>query len=101
MRPVTARAELAGDVGVTVVHPGGIRTRIAETSRVAAAVTAAEQIVAAVEDRRPRLLIAMSARVPDLIARVAPARYPALLRIVQGGRGRIGTQRNDHQGSRT
>jgi short-subunit dehydrogenase len=27
------RAELAGSVGVTVVHPGGIRTRIAETAR--------------------------------------------------------------------
>jgi short-subunit dehydrogenase len=98
------RAELAGDVGVTVVHPGGIRTRIAETARIAAAVTAAEaaagkasfarlltypperaaeQIVAAVEHRRPRLLIALSARVPDVIARLAPARYPALLRIDQ------------------
>ena len=98
------RAELAGDVGVTVVHPGGIRTRIAETARVAAAASvaeeaagkaafarlltypperAAEQIVAAVENRRPRLLIALSARIPDVIARLAPARYPALLGIVQ------------------
>jgi short-subunit dehydrogenase len=98
------RAELAGDVGVTVVHPGGIRTRIAETARVAAAASAAEvaagkaefarlltypperaaeQIVAAVEHRRPRLLIALSARIPDAIARLAPARYPALLSLVQ------------------
>jgi short-subunit dehydrogenase len=100
------RAELAGDVGVTVVHPGGIRTRIAETARIAAAAAAtaaqedagkaafarlltypperaAEQIVAAVEDRRPRLLIALSARIPDVIARLAPARYPALLRIAE------------------
>lgn len=98
------RAELAGDVGVTVVHPGGIRTRIAETARVAAAASpaqeaagkasfarlltfpperAAEQIVAAIETRRPRLLIASSARVPDLAARMAPVRYPALLKIVQ------------------
>ena len=96
------RSELAGEVGVTVVHPGGIRTRIAETARVAAAVPAAEvaagkaaferlltypperaaeQIVGAVEKRRPRLLIALSARVPDVIARIAPARYPELLRI--------------------
>jgi short-subunit dehydrogenase len=95
------RAELEGDVGVTVVHPGGIRTRIADTARVAAAATAeqeaagkaafarlltypperaAEQIVAAVETRRSRLLIAYSARVPDLIVRVAPARYPAVLK---------------------
>lgn len=98
------RAELAGEVGVTVVHPGGIRTRIAETARVAAAAPAAqeaagkaafarlltypperaaEQIAAAVEDRRPRLLIALSARVPDVIARLAPARYPALLAALQ------------------
>lgn len=103
------RAELADDVGVTVVHPGGIRTRIAETARVAAMATAAEeaagkasfarlltypperaaeQIVAAVEDRRPRLLIAPSARIPDVIARLAPARYPALLRIVQSVQNR-------------
>jgi short-subunit dehydrogenase len=95
---------VADDVGVTVVHPGGIRTRIAETARVAAAASAAEeaagkaafarlltypperaaeQIVAAVEHRRPRLLIALSARIPDVIARMAPARYPALLSIVQ------------------
>jgi hypothetical protein len=105
------RAELEGDVGVTVVHPGGIRTRIAETARVAAAVTAAEraagkdsfarmltypperaaeQIVAAVEGRRPRLLIGLSARVPDVLARVAPTRYPALLKMVQVGHSRLG-----------
>ena len=44
---------------------------------------AAGQIVAAIEGRHPRLLIGMSARVPDVLARVAPARYPALLKIVQ------------------
>ena len=96
---------------MTVVHPGGIRTRIAETARVAAAVTAAEreagkgsfarmltypperaaeQIVAAVEGRRPRLLIGLSARVPDVLARLAPARYPALLRIAAGAQSRPG-----------
>ena len=98
------RAELAGAVGVTVVHPGGIRTRIAETARVAAAVAATEQadgresfarlltfppgraaelIVTAVQKRRPRLLIAFSARFPDLLARVSPARYPAVLAAAQ------------------
>ncbi|MGD0702029.1 MAG: SDR family oxidoreductase [Trebonia sp.] len=98
------RAELEGEIGVTVVHPGGIRTRIAENARVAATATAAEraagqasfaqlltypperaagQIVAAVENRRPRLLIALTAHVPDVLARVAPARYPALLKAFQ------------------
>jgi short-subunit dehydrogenase len=104
------RAELAGTVGVTVVHPGGIRTRIAENARIAETVTAAEwtagraefarlltyppdraaqQIVAAVERRRPRLLIALSARIPDVLARVSPARHQAVLAQVQklaGGR---------------
>jgi short-subunit dehydrogenase len=98
------RAELAGAVGVTVVHPGGIRTRIAENARIAAAVTAAEreagkatfarlltyppdraaqQIVAAVEQRRPRQLIALSARIPDMLARVSPTRHQALLALAQ------------------
>ncbi|WP_042380359.1 SDR family NAD(P)-dependent oxidoreductase [Streptacidiphilus melanogenes] len=103
------RAELAGQVGVTVVHPGGIRTRIAESSRFAASVPtaeqaaarsgfnrlltypperAAEEIVAAVERRRPRLLIALSARVPDLVARLFPARYSTLLGLVLKAAGR-------------
>jgi short-subunit dehydrogenase len=102
------RAELAGQVGVTVVHPGGIRTRIAETARIAAAATAAEealgrtsftrlltypperaaeQIADAVEHRRPRLLIAPSARLSDGVARLAPARYPALLGLIQRASG--------------
>jgi short-subunit dehydrogenase len=102
------RAELEGEVGVTVVHPGGIRTRIAETARVAAGATAAqeeagkasfvrlltypperaaEQIAAAVEGRRGRLLIATSARIPDVLARLAPERYPALLKMVQNVSG--------------
>jgi short-subunit dehydrogenase len=103
------RAELAGSVAVTVVHPGGIRTRIAESSRFAASVPvaeqnagragfnrlltyppvrAAEEIVTAVERRRPRLLIALSARVPDLVARLFPARYSALLGLVLKAAGR-------------
>jgi short-subunit dehydrogenase len=94
------RAELVGSVGVTVVHPGGIATRIAETARVAAAASpaeeaagkaafakllsypparAADEIADAIERRRPRLLIAPSARIPDLIARVAPGHYTSVL----------------------
>lgn len=94
------RAELAGSVGVTVVHPGGIRTGIATNSRVAAAIPetdaregrqtfaklltyppekAAAEIVAAIEKRRPRLLIAVSARIPDVLARLTPGHYPAVL----------------------
>ena len=91
------RHELADDgVGVTAVHPGGIRTRIAESARIGSGVDpaeheagrrqlarlltidpklAAEKIVTAVERRRPRLLIGWSAVVPDLLARLAPGSY--------------------------
>jgi short-subunit dehydrogenase len=95
------RHELARDgVGVTVVHPGGIRTRIAETARTGSGVpveesaqgreqfarllrippgTAAERIVAAIEQRRPRLLIGVSAVIPDVLVRLLPGSYWALL----------------------
>ncbi|MGY1741832.1 MULTISPECIES: SDR family NAD(P)-dependent oxidoreductase [unclassified Blastococcus] len=98
------RHELAEDgVGVTSVHPGGIRTRIAETARVASGVDAEEAaqgkadfaklltfpaekaaalIVDAVEKRRPRLLIGVSAKVPDVLVRVAPGGYGTLLAAV-------------------
>jgi short-subunit dehydrogenase len=91
------RHELAGEqVGVTTVHPGGVRTRIAETARVAANVPddqaragkeainklltyppdqAAARILNGIEKRRPRVLIAWTAVVPDLLARVFPASY--------------------------
>jgi short-subunit dehydrogenase len=87
------RAELHGQVGVTTVHPGGIRTRIAESARIGSGVdqaeyerergvwdalltippeTAARQIVDAVEHRRTRLLIGASAKAPDLLSRLLP-----------------------------
>ncbi|MGY1753599.1 SDR family NAD(P)-dependent oxidoreductase [Blastococcus sp. SYSU D01042] len=91
------RHELAEDgVGVTVVHPGGIRTRIAESARLGSGVDAAEvaegraqmakllrmppeqaaaKIVAAIEARRPRLLIGLSATVPDVLVRLRPGTY--------------------------
>lgn len=90
------RHELAGEVGVTCVHPGGINTRIALDARVAAdadqeqsvkamrafnrvltypADKAAAHIIEGVRRRRGRVLIALSARVPDLVARLLPATY--------------------------
>ena len=91
------RAELAADgVGVTVVHPGGIRTRIAETARMGSGVDpeesargkeqfakllrippekAAALIVTAIEKRRPRLLIGASAKIPDVLVRLFPGSY--------------------------
>lgn len=91
------RHELAGGpVGVTVVHPGGVRTAIATSARVAAAADAAraasdaatftaalrttpEQaaaaLVRAIERRDTRLLIGVDARAIDLAQRLMPARY--------------------------
>jgi short-subunit dehydrogenase len=95
------RHELAEDgVGVTVVHPGGIKTRIAETARTGSGVSkeewdqgqqqmrklltidpaaAAAQILEAVEKRRPRLLIGWSAKVPDVLVRLLPGSYWKLI----------------------
>ena len=91
------RHELAENrVGVTVVHPGGIKTRIAESARTGSGVSAEEyergrkqfarlltmppeaaaaQIMAAIEKRRPRLLIGASARIPDVLVRLFPGSY--------------------------
>ncbi|TQN42613.1 short-subunit dehydrogenase [Blastococcus colisei] len=91
------RHELAEHaVGVTVVHPGGIKTRIAESARTGSGVSAEEYevgrkqfaklltmpkekaaatIMAAVEQRRPRLLIGWSAKVPDVLVRLMPGSY--------------------------
>lgn len=87
-------------VGVTTVHPGGIRTRIAESARVGPGVPAehaqagkalmarllsypadraAGEILAAVEQRRTRLLIARSATIPDIAARMLPVGHAHLL----------------------
>jgi short-subunit dehydrogenase len=88
-------------VGVTTVHPGGVRTRIAENARVGKGVPSSEvapnrelfakllsyppakaaaEILAAVERRKARVLIANSARVPDLLARMFPVRHQSILR---------------------
>jgi short-subunit dehydrogenase len=91
------RHELAENaVGVTVVHPGGIKTRIAESARTGSGVsveeyeqgrkqfaklltmppeTAAALIMEAIEKRRPRLLIGWSAKVPDVLVRLLPGSY--------------------------
>jgi short-subunit dehydrogenase len=91
------RHELAGRVGVTVVHPGGVKTNIAANARLSgvdltgeqaeaarkfaeAALTlppadAAQQIVTAIEQRRPRLVITRVAKAADWLARVTPTRY--------------------------
>ncbi len=91
------RHELEGsNVGLTVVHPGGVNTAIARDARVPSSTTpeeaearkaraakllktppekAADQIIAAIEKRQPRLLIGRDARMGDRIQRLFPASY--------------------------
>jgi len=112
------RAELAENgVGVTTVHPGGIRTAIAANARVGSGVPAADlephqrlfealltyppekaaqQILDAVARRKARLLIASSARIPDLLARVAPVAHTRIMQALTNamtGRARVSIAR--------
>jgi short-subunit dehydrogenase len=97
------RHELADSgIGVTSVHPGGIRTRIAESARIGSGVSreeeeggreqfatlltidparAADIIVDGIERRRGRVLIGWSAKVPDLLARLLPVSYGKILAV--------------------
>ena len=97
------RHELAAagsGVGVTVVHPGGIRTGIARNARVADTTPAAvrekqqarfdralkmppeqagEIIVEAIARRRPRVLVGSDAKIAALIERLLPVSYWSIL----------------------
>jgi short-subunit dehydrogenase len=94
--------DLAGkNVGVTVVHPGGVRTDIAKNARIAAAMpqaeidrmagtwdkllrdspeSVAETIVSGVVRRQKRILCAADATRVDLIQRLMPVGYWNLFR---------------------
>ena len=96
------RHELAGtSIGVAVVHPGGIRTRIAHNARRAEAVDsasadhraeeffkrvkttpqeAARRIIDGIEKRAKRILIGGDASVIDWLSRLAPIGYWLVLR---------------------
>lgn len=90
------RQELAGEVGVTTVHPGGVATRIAESARIGSGVPAADlerdrkvwdavltlapekaaaMVVRGIERRRARVLVGGSAVALDLLARLTPAHH--------------------------
>jgi NAD(P)-dependent dehydrogenase (short-subunit alcohol dehydrogenase family) len=91
------RHELAGsNVGVTVVHPGGVATSIADNARVPKDTppeevarrkaiakralrmppqTAGEIIVRAIERRSPRVLVGNDAKLLAFVERLAPASY--------------------------
>lgn len=91
------RHELEGShVSLTVVHPGGIRTEIANSARIPQGIDpaearaqmqefnkllrtapedAAEQIARAIETRAPRLLIGGDARMAERLQRLFPVTY--------------------------
>ena|SRR5579863_7648926 len=95
------RHELSGtNVGVSCVHPGGIRTAIARRARLGANANpagkeqgtalfdkvartppekAAERILQGVEQRQPRILIGMDAHAIDITQRLFPATYWKLM----------------------
>ncbi|MGX6603443.1 SDR family NAD(P)-dependent oxidoreductase [Micromonosporaceae bacterium Da 78-11] len=97
-------SELADDgVGVTTVHPGGIRTRIAENARVGTGVPesevaphrkvfaallsyppekAAKEILDGVAKRKARVLIAFNAKLPDVLARLLPVGHARIMRAL-------------------
>lgn len=98
------RAELAPRaIGVTAVHPGGIRTAIARSARVGSGVSAAEwevglkafdkflvmppsdaarRIVHGTVHRRPRVLIGPEAYLGDALARLAPSAHASVFEYV-------------------
>jgi len=100
------RHELEGSgVGVTVVHPGGVATSIAEKARVPADVSAeevarhreqfrrllrlpaevaGEAIVRGVERRKARVLVGPDAKVVSAIARALPVSYWKVLALRVG-----------------
>ena len=90
----------ASNIGVTVVHPGGVNTSIAEKARMPAGVTeeeiarrlkryrkllrlspeiAGETIVRGIEDRQDRVLVGSDAKMISIIARLLPVSYWKML----------------------
>jgi short-subunit dehydrogenase len=100
---------LESGIGVTTVHPGGVRTRIAESAEIGAGVPAAEvepqqrifaalltyppekaarDILDGVERRRGRVLIAASAKLPDVLARLLPVSHIRVIGRLTAAAGR-------------
>jgi NAD(P)-dependent dehydrogenase (short-subunit alcohol dehydrogenase family) len=101
------RHEFQGSrVGVTLVHPGGVATAIADSARIPAgasaedvareraaarkllklpAEVAAETIIRGVERRKARVLVGTDAQVVALLVRVAPVSYWRLLERLRPG----------------
>lgn len=107
------RHELEGtSIAVSVVHPGGVKTNIANDARIADGVTlseeqlekrrkeynknldrtspeeAAETILKGIKARNPRILIGGEAGIVSAITRLFPRRYFAVIDRISGGKMR-------------
>jgi NAD(P)-dependent dehydrogenase (short-subunit alcohol dehydrogenase family) len=105
------RHELAGsNITVSVVHPGGVKTNIANNARVGEGVAltqaeleerkkrfnanlerttpeqAAETIVKGIKARSTRIVVGADARALSLFARLFPRRYFPIVNFLSGGR---------------
>lgn len=105
------RHELEGtNVSVSSVHPGGVKTDIANNARIGAGVAlsekeladkrdkfnrnlsrttperAAEIIVSGIKAKSPRILVGADARLVSLIARIFPRRYFSIVNFMSGGK---------------
>lgn len=105
------RHELEGtNIAVSVVHPGGVKTNIANNAKIGEGVEltekeieqrkekmnrnlsrttpeqAAETIVKGIKARNPRILIGVDARLLSLIGRFLPRRYFSFINFISGGR---------------
>jgi short-subunit dehydrogenase len=111
------RFELTGSsVGITVVHPGGVATKIAESARRPAGTSnaevaaqlerarrmltmppaeAGEIIVQAVERRAPRVVVGGQAKMVALIERLAPVSYWRILALLAPQPARSGVERSE------
>jgi len=100
------RHELEGtSVGLTVVHPGGVRTAIAASARIPGSIdaglgkeatqafdkmlrtsapSAAATIIRGIERRSPRVLIGADAKAGDFVQRLLPSRYWGLMKTQAG-----------------
>lgn len=105
----TIREELAPrGIGVTTVYPGGIKTNIARRARRGAGVsdeqwargheafedflrippeTAARVIMKGTERRRPRVVIGATAKMADVMARIAPTAHARIIEASMRAKG--------------
>lgn len=98
------------NINISVIHPGGVKTNIADNARIGKNVRlseeeikkrrakenrnlsrttpdqAAEIIVKGIKAKNPRILIGIDARLLSFITRIFPRRYFSIIDFISGGR---------------